>query len=94
MEEKEDIRTIPSIPETPVSKNWIDIDKVFNTSGPNSSARKLNGSAFSSYSTGELDETAKKLKDARRSSIAGPFDRFRCNRKKKQKNMCRQVFPY
>lgn len=89
MEGKEGIRTIPSIPETPVSKNWIDIDKVFNSSGPQSSSRKLNGSAFSSHSTGELEEPAKKLKDPRRCSIAGPFDRFRCNRKKKQKNMCR-----
>lgn len=88
MEGKEDIRTIPSIPETPVSKSWIDIDKVFNSSGPSSSSRKLNGSAFSSHSTGDLDEPAKKLK-AKQCPIAGPFDRFRCNRKKKQKNMCR-----
>ena len=89
MEDKQDIRSVPSIPETPLSRKWIDIETVFNSSGPASSSRKLNGSAFSSHSTGDLDEPAKKLKDPRRCSIAGPFDRFRCNRKKKQNNMCR-----
>ena len=91
IEGREDTNSsVPSIAETPNSKRWIDIDKVFNSSGLAASARKLGNGTSTAQSTGESEDLPKlKAKEGRRCSFSGPFAQFRCNKKKKNKQMCR-----